>query len=110
MDAPRPILAEQVNSGEWHSFPSGDVSATTTIVVVLLGLLARPQRWRWLLLVPLLVAFQRVIAARHFPADVLAGGMLGAWVGQQILRRIPPYQDWRSLPRRRAKVPVHDPT
>ena len=80
MDAPRPTLPVQIDSSEWHSFPSGDVAATTSIVV-----------------------------ARHFPADIVAGAMLGAWVGQQTVRRIPPYREWRSVPRRKAKVVANEP-
>ena len=108
MDAPRPTLPVQIDSSEWHSFPSGDVAATTSIVVVLWGLMGRPRRWRWLLLIPFLVATQRFVAARHFPADIVAGAMLGAWVGQQTVRRIPPYREWRSVPRRKAKVVANE--
>lgn len=98
---PRPPLSTQIESGEWHSFPSGDVTATSAVMIVLWGLLGQRRRWQWLLVVPVLVAVQRVLAARHFPSDVLAGLVLGAWAGVMVLQRITPMREWGHLPTRR---------
>ena len=85
VDEPRPVLALQIKSGEWHSFPSGDVLASTALAVVLRGLLGRPRGWRWLLALPVLVAVQRFAGARHYLSDIVAGAMLGVWVGCMVL-------------------------
>jgi undecaprenyl-diphosphatase len=81
MDQPRPSLSVQLEEGEWHSFPSGDVLTTMALVVGGLCLARRPRRWYWLLVLPVLVGAGRLIAAKHFPSDVVGGLALGAVAG-----------------------------
>jgi hypothetical protein len=81
MDQPRPSLADQLGKGQWHSFPSGDVLTTTALVVGGLCLAQRRRRWCWLLVLPLVVGAGRIVAAKHFPSDVVGGLALGAVAG-----------------------------
>jgi len=77
MDQPRPTMSVQMHSGEWHSFPSGDVLASCALALVLWHMLDRAPRHAWLLAWPVLVSVQRLAAARHFPSDVVSGLVLG---------------------------------
>jgi membrane-associated phospholipid phosphatase len=87
---PRPVLETQLDSGEWHSFPSGDVLVTSALCVTLFGALGRRRRWRWILWLPVLVALQRLGAARHYLSDVVAAGLLGYPMGALIAARFFP--------------------
>lgn len=70
------------------AFPSGHASAITAlggIVVVLVSMLVRKRSMRRLayagvVLVIALVWADRVLLGRHYPSDVLGGGLLGAGV------------------------------
>jgi membrane-associated phospholipid phosphatase len=77
----RPPVEAQLHSGEWHSFPSGDVLVTSALCATLFGLAGRRRRWQWLLWLPLLVALQRLGSARHHLSDVLAAALLGYPLG-----------------------------
>jgi len=87
MDAPRPSVASQMHDGAWHSFPSGDTLVDTAMVIALWGMVGYRGRWSWLLLVPLSVGAQRIIAAAHYPSDVVAGWTIGALIGGLIVDR-----------------------
>ena len=73
-----------------YGFPSGHVSATTTVVVGL-GLLLRWSRRAWAIggLWIAAMALSRMYLGRHFPGDVIGGVALGVatvWLGFQILK------------------------
>lgn len=88
----RPPLESQLHSGEWHSFPSGDMLVTSALCATLFGIAGRRRRWQWLLWLPLLVAFQRLGSARHHLSDVLAAALLGYPLGTLIAGRFfPPF-------------------
>lgn len=69
------------------SFPSGHVAAATALYLAtaVLVFTATARRWRWLfvvaaVVVPALVAAQRLYTAAHYPTDVLGGVLLAvAW-------------------------------
>jgi membrane-associated phospholipid phosphatase len=73
-----------------YGFPSGHVSATTTVVVGL-GLLMRWSRRGWAIgaLWIAAMALSRMYLGRHFPGDVIGGVALGVatvWLGFQLLK------------------------
>jgi membrane-associated phospholipid phosphatase len=73
-----------------YGFPSGHVSATTTVVIGL-GLLLRWSRRTWAIggLWIAAMALSRMYLGRHFPGDVIGGVALGAatvWLGFQLLK------------------------
>jgi undecaprenyl-diphosphatase len=80
VDRPRPFVAHpQIHAFLAHAadpgFPSDHATAAFAIAVVLLIRLG----WRWLpvLLAAAALAVARVLVGVHYPADVLAGALLG---------------------------------
>jgi membrane-associated phospholipid phosphatase len=83
---PRPKLADQgvhvwgpsFQSGH-DSFPSGHAFSAFAMAAVLSSFYPA-GRWIWYSLA-VLVAFTRVYIGAHFASDVLAGAVLGVWIG-----------------------------
>lgn len=75
----------------YHSFPSGH-SVTAGVFFGVLIYHARWVEWRLLfLLLALLAGLSRVAVGVHWPVDVaagLAGGLLAAWLGARLARRL----------------------
>lgn len=68
-----------------HSFPSGHTVSAFSFVVAWVALLGR--RAAPLVLLAALAGFSRVAVGAHWPADVLAGamvGLLGGWLGLRL--------------------------
>jgi undecaprenyl-diphosphatase len=69
--------------GKFQSFPSGDVTVAAALATVCF-LLAGRRRFAYLaVLVPAYSATARMVAARHYPSDCLAGCLIGgltAWL------------------------------
>jgi undecaprenyl-diphosphatase len=64
-------------TGEYHSFPSGDVTIAFALVTICV-LVAWRGWWRWLVFViPIAVAVGRVLRWAHYPSDCLGGAVLG---------------------------------
>ena len=78
---PDPLITGTVAS----SFPSGH-AATSAAGAVILSVLVGRGVWRWLAPLALLIGFSRVYVGVHYPADVLAGALLGAAVALGFLR------------------------
>lgn len=72
--------------GSGFSFPSGHATAAFALAALLAAFY---PRWRWLFVaVAASVCLARVQLDRHFPSDVLAGGVLGWYVAVLALRLI----------------------
>ena len=78
----------QPNAGDWrtggNSFPSSHAANAFMIAAVLHATVDRPA-WRWVFY-PLAsgVALARIQEGVHFPTDVVAGGLLGWWIGHRL--------------------------
>lgn len=67
-----------------QSFPSSHAAHAFLAATVLDATLHRTG-WRWVLYpAASAVALSRVQAGVHFPTDVIAGGMLGWWIGHRL--------------------------
>lgn len=81
----RPSLWESIAPETSYSFPSGHAMGSMTLAMVLI-LLAWPTRWRWPVLVAMMVfvtmvGLSRVYLGVHYPSDILAGWTAAmAWV------------------------------
>lgn len=86
-DRPRPPLVdpdpaplvEPLGSG---SFPSGHATVSFACATVIA--LALPRLTPWVFALAALIAFSRVYVGVHYPADVVAGAILGIAVGFAI--------------------------
>jgi membrane-associated phospholipid phosphatase len=75
-------------AGAWYSggdsFPSSHAAHAFLIASVLDATIREPE-WRWLpYAVAAGVGLQRIHEGVHYPTDVLAGGMVGWWVGHRL--------------------------
>ena len=75
-------------AGAWlaggDSFPSSHAAHAFLIASVIDETFQKPE-WRWVIYAMATgVALQRVHEGVHYPTDVLAGGMLGWWVGHRL--------------------------
>ncbi len=104
MDFPRPLLAlgdslvHVVGKPEFHhSFPSGHSTFVFLMLFSLAPGAAAPIRWG-LIGLALWVAWSRIAAGAHFPADVLGGALLGigcVMVITALLHAVCPREDIR---------------
>lgn len=67
------------NGSTDFSFPSGHATMSFAAAVVL----SREEpRWKWLFyLLAIAISFSRIYIGKHYPADVLAGAILGIIIG-----------------------------
>lgn len=88
--SPRPIefigeanlhLVEGVKMAHWNAFPSGHTTAAFAIATVLI--LYAKNKWLqvFFMLLALLAGFSRVYLSQHFVEDILAGSVLGIFIG-----------------------------
>lgn len=71
------ILGIDMNGS--YSFPSGHATIAWAMAVVLSN---KEPRWRWMFyLLAILISFSRIYIGKHFPMDVIAGGLLGWSIG-----------------------------
>lgn len=69
------------------SFPSGHATSSFAAATVVGRI--ESQFWRPALLLASCIAYSRLYLARHYPADVAAGGFLGVAVGNAVAYKIP---------------------
>lgn len=75
----------------WDSFPSGHSMASFAVASVLA---VRFPRIRWIIMpLALAVAASRVVRGSHYLTDVVAGAVLGFWLGMVAAH---PWREWRS--------------
>ncbi len=94
-------LSVRFVENQLHSFPSGDVTVAAGLAMV--GFLLIGRGWaRYLLFaMPVLSGMGRIVAARHYPSDCLAGMVLGiaiAAIMWRVVMREPPEARPRSAP------------
>jgi hypothetical protein len=80
----------QPDAGDWRrggsSFPSAHAAHAASWAGVIYEAFPR-WRWRWTMpVVAGAVAVSRVKDQKHFPADVVAGGLIGWWMGSRLER------------------------
>jgi membrane-associated phospholipid phosphatase len=68
------------------SFPSAHATSSFAAATVVGRI--EPRFWRPALLLASCIAYSRLYLARHYPADVVAGGCLGIGVGTLVARKI----------------------
>lgn len=74
------------NCGGQYGFLSSH-AANTFALASFIGLLFKKRKWLFgLLLWALLIAYSRVYLGVHYPADVVAGAMLGVVAGYSVFR------------------------
>lgn len=92
---PRPVeligadslyLIEGVKMAHWNSFPSGHTTTAFAIATVLILQIQNKWVQLLLLLVAMLAGFSRVYLSQHFVADILAGSLLGIFIGVMSLK------------------------
>jgi membrane-associated phospholipid phosphatase len=82
------VRPNHLGPGRWFaggdSFPSSHAAHAFLIASVLDATIDRPA-WRWVLY-PLAagVTLDRIHEGVHYPTDVLAGGLLGWWIGHRL--------------------------
>ncbi|MBZ5589234.1 MAG: phosphatase PAP2 family protein [Acidobacteriia bacterium] len=82
------VRPNRPDAGRWFaggdSFPSSHAAHAFMIAAVLDATVDRPA-WRWVFY-PLAsgVALARIQEGVHFPTDVVAGGLLGWWIGHRL--------------------------
>lgn len=70
------------DGGNGYSFPSGHATIAWAMAVVLSR---KEPKWRWIFyLLAILISFSRIYIGKHFPLDVVAGGLLGWGIGKAL--------------------------
>lgn len=82
------VVQERVHCGSGFSFTSSHAANHFAAALFLIGVYGRRYRWTRpaLLAWAGLVALAQVYVGVHYPADVLAGGLLGAAIGWGVYR------------------------
>jgi len=89
------LITTRVSCGSGYSFTSSHASDHFAIAVFLGMVFYRRRKWLWMLTVgwATLIGFAQIYVGLHYPADVLAGALLGtaiAWLFVSLFRKINP--------------------
>lgn len=101
---PRPCYAELfagqiralVGCGGHDSFPSSHAANHFALATMLnLSWLKNRPRWQWLLLGwAASISLAQVYVAKHYPLDILVGGMLGVLIGWLVIYLLRKWKLW----------------
>jgi len=61
----------------YHSFPSGHATSVFSLACMLAFFFPKPKLQVFFLLLAWVVGFTRVLLGQHFPADIIAGALIG---------------------------------
>jgi undecaprenyl-diphosphatase len=83
---PQQTRWQRMWDGRFQSFPSGDVTVSGALAMVGFLLLGKRRVAYLLFAVPAYSATARMVGARHYPSDCLAGFLLGALIAWLLWR------------------------
>ena len=74
------------------SFPSSHATIAWAMATLFA---AKEPRWRWVFFVlAAFISFSRIYLGKHYPFDVVAGGLLGWGIGTVIIRKVGIIRTW----------------
>lgn len=84
------ILRELVGCGGHDGFPSSHAANHFTLAMILsLTWLKNRKTWQWLLFLwAASISLAQVYVGKHYPIDILVGGLLGITIGNLLVRLV----------------------
>lgn len=81
----KPLIGRiRPDGSDGFSFPSGHATIAFTMAVVLSR---KEPKWKWLFFtLAVFISLSRIYLGKHYPLDVIAGGLLGWGIGMLVNR------------------------